>query len=298
MLTSSRAVSPATIDRAVLAIRVASFQARVTAPPEVLGALRALFADSAESATDAPEGCPPHLAIEVRREGPGTETYGVAAAGRVCWAGLRLDELIPRLEWALLDGATACLGRRHLLFHAGAVAHAGRGIIFPASSGSGKTTLTAALVAEGFALCSDEIAMIDLETARLRPFARSLRLRAASRAILAARYPRFTAAAVRRAWDADAPWHLRPPDAAWSAAPVPTRLIIFPRYLRGARASLTPLTRAQALPPLLQHALNARQLGRGGMARAVDLVQRADAFALTIGDDLPAVVALVRGACG
>ena len=79
---------------------------------------------------------------------------------------------------------------------------------------------------------------------------------------------------------------------------MPTRLIIFPRYLRGAWASLTPLTRAQALPPLLQHALNARQLGRGGMARAVDLVQRADAFALTIGDDLPAVVALVRGACG
>ena len=60
--------------------------------------------------------------------------------------------------------------------HAGAVAHEGRGIIFPGASFAGKTTLVAALVRAGAVYYSDEFAVFDSD-GLLHPYAKPLSLR-------------------------------------------------------------------------------------------------------------------------
>ena len=55
------------------------------------------------------------------------------------------------------------------LFHAGALALNGKGIIIPGARGAGKSTITAALALGGFKYLSDEVAMVD-DDRRLHPF--------------------------------------------------------------------------------------------------------------------------------
>lgn len=69
------------------------------------------------------------------------------------------------------------LNAPHMTFvHAGAVAHEGRGMIFPGHSFAGKTTLVAALVRAGAMYYSDEFAVID-EDGLIHPYAKPLSLR-------------------------------------------------------------------------------------------------------------------------
>lgn len=66
---------------------------------------------------------------------------------------------------------------RHYVFHAGAVARHGSGVLLPAASFSGKSTLTAGLVQRGFGLLSDEVGAIELATGRMVGYPRALSLR-------------------------------------------------------------------------------------------------------------------------
>ncbi len=67
--------------------------------------------------------------------------------------------------------------RSFFLFHAGAVAKNGQGIVLSGELGSGKTTLVLELVRRGFSFLSDELAAVGLVDGFL-PFPRSLRVRA------------------------------------------------------------------------------------------------------------------------
>src|SRR5258706_9814422 len=67
--------------------------------------------------------------------------------------------------------------RSHVLFHAGAVARGGQGIILTADAANGKTTLVLELLRRGFAFLSDEMAALSRADNRLHPFPRALRLR-------------------------------------------------------------------------------------------------------------------------
>jgi len=67
--------------------------------------------------------------------------------------------------------------RIHVLFHAGAVARSGQGIVLTADAANGKTTLVLELVRRGFAFLSDEMAALNRADGRLHAFPRALRLR-------------------------------------------------------------------------------------------------------------------------
>jgi hypothetical protein len=63
----------------------------------------------------------------------------------------------------------------HLVFHAGAVALDGQGVLLPAASNHGKSTLTTALVRSGSSYLTDEAAAIGPD-GRIRPFAKAIAL--------------------------------------------------------------------------------------------------------------------------
>ncbi|HXJ80117.1 MAG TPA: hypothetical protein VMS64_15700, partial [Candidatus Methylomirabilis sp.] len=67
--------------------------------------------------------------------------------------------------------------RSHLLIHAGAVAHRGRGLIVAADSWHGKTTLVVELVRRGAHFLSDESAAISRIDGRLHAYPRALGVR-------------------------------------------------------------------------------------------------------------------------
>jgi hypothetical protein len=210
------------------------------------------------------------------------------------------DAALALLVWAIHSAATERLGATHLLFHAGAVAAAGGGLLLPAPAGHGKTTLVAGLVAAGFGYAGDDIAVVDPATRALFPFAKCLAIKAGGRRVLAPLYPALGAGyggagVPRLRAGGETVAYLQPPAGAWPDRPVPVRYVVLPRYVARARTALTPVTRSEALGRLLEQSFGIG--GRGGrgapaVAAAVELVRRAECYALTVGRLAVAVRAL------
>jgi hypothetical protein len=72
----------------------------------------------------------------------------------------------------MIHANTAVIAYDHtscfLGLHAAAVCHQGKGILLPAISGSGKSTLTAALVAEAFEYCADDLVLLSEPPIQMR----------------------------------------------------------------------------------------------------------------------------------
>ena len=67
--------------------------------------------------------------------------------------------------------------RSHILIHAAALSHDGRGLLVAGPSGYGKTTLALALIRRGFGFLSDDIAALSYTDGRLHPCPRALNVR-------------------------------------------------------------------------------------------------------------------------
>lgn len=117
------------------------------------------------------------LGVDVDAASPqGTITIGK-------WSGaLNLDghaiEFSDSEPWQWLVSCLSILTvlelQGHLMcFHAAALDVGGAGVAIMGPSGSGKTTLSLALTDRGHRFLSDEVAAVDRETGRLRPFLRA-----------------------------------------------------------------------------------------------------------------------------
>jgi hypothetical protein len=79
--------------------------------------------------------------------------------------------------WLVERAVTAA--RSVVPLHAAALTKDGRGALFAGPSGAGKTTLAVVLAQAGWALASDDIAPIDLDTGAVHAFPKPLNVRAA-----------------------------------------------------------------------------------------------------------------------
>ena len=70
-----------------------------------------------------------------------------------------------------------CIRDRYLIIHAAVVERNGFALLLPAPPGSGKSTLCAGLIHHGWRLLSDELALIDPETATLQAIPRPVSLK-------------------------------------------------------------------------------------------------------------------------
>ncbi len=145
-----------------------------------------------------------------------------------------------------------------LLIHAAALEMNGRAVLLPAPPGSGKSTLCAGLLHRGWRLLSDELALLDMQTALLTGMARPVNLKNASIDLLRTFEPRDvltpaapntskrtvvlmrpSATAVRRVCEAA--------QAAW---------IILPRYRAGSAATFTPFEKAATFMEVAEQSFN------------------------------------------
>jgi hypothetical protein len=170
-----------------------------------------------------------------------------------------------------------------LALHAGAVSWRGAGVVLPGTTGSGKTTLVTGLIRAGFSYLSDEAALIDPQTRRLQPFQKSLTLRPESLRLLPELTERL---APEFAWNTRIRYDL-PVEAVRSNAvggPCKVRYVITPRFVRGSKSRLAPVSRAETLVNLSENAFNLRHFARRGLAALADVVRGAECFQMQVGD--------------
>jgi hypothetical protein len=198
---------------------------------------------------------------------------------------LPVDQAFPMFEWGL-NWCIASHAHNYLVIHAAVVERAGQAILMPAPPGSGKSTLCAGLVSRGWRLLSDELCLLDLQSGWIRPLARPLNLK--NRSIEIIRGYQSGAVMTEPVHDTTKGTvaHLRPPpdSVRRSSEPAEPGWIVFPRYVVGGAAVLTPVEKAATLMRLIEQAFNYDILGARGFDAAGNLVDRCACFDFSYGD--------------
>jgi hypothetical protein len=192
------------------------------------------------------------------------------------------EQLLGDVGYALADKSWD-----GLLFHAGALAWDGKGLLLPGSIGAGKTTLTMWLAVQGLgglAYLSDEMAFFPAGSHAMQTYTRPLNLKSAARAALKDWFD-FEGQADRLLSTPHG--DLIPPELLSFAGPraeTPLGLIIFPRYAAGSELELRPLSQAQAGLALMECLVNARNLPDHGFSEIVRLARAAHAYQIRYSD--------------
>jgi hypothetical protein len=199
-----------------------------------------------------------------------------------------ISETLGTLEY-VLDTAAVRSFNNQLLVHAGAVAVGDIGILFPAESGAGKSTLVAALAQSGFAVLSDEFAIFDIGSLRLRPFPKALCLKTGGRLVVERAFQiSLDVVPVRRVNHQHVSFV-----SAQRVFPVERyatlgAIVVLNRVSSG-KSSFAALSRTEAIETLLQQSLNVPQLGVAGFDTLVGLVEGVECLRLTYADVRDAV---------
>lgn len=114
-------------------------------------------------------------------------------------------------------------------FHAGAVSHNNQTILLPASSGSGKSTLTALLMASGFKLITDDLAVLSKKK-EIFPLPMAISVKNGAREILLPLYPEIGQKTARGSTFSGKESIYLSPRQKIKFTPLPVRAIVFPVY--------------------------------------------------------------------
>jgi len=128
--------------------------------------------------------------------------------------------------------------------HAASVEKNGKVIIMPAVAESGKTTLTATLLRHGFKLFSDESTSLDYD-GYVHPLPFCMNIKEGSWKVLSDTYPHLSERDIHSRFDGQSIRFL-PPENMHKGRQKAS-LIIFPKYISGARTSLVTINAREAL---------------------------------------------------
>jgi HprK-related kinase A len=192
---------------------------------------------------------------------------------------LPLAQAFPILEWGL-NWCVSTHCHQYVILHAAVVARDDRAVILPAPSGSGKSTLCAGLVARGWRLLSDELALIDPTTTSISPLPRPISLKNESIEVIRRFVPDARLNAPVHDTLKGSVAHMQPPkasvrDASRLAYPV---WIVVPHFAAGATAELKPLPKATAFMHLATASFNYDLHGRGGFSALADVIERSRCY--------------------
>jgi hypothetical protein len=186
----------------------------------------------------------PTHTLSIFRDGEG---YEISHDGWLAGRCADLVELAPLVSLELLLSAYPEASAL-TAFHAGAVALNGRCALLPGESGSGKSTLTAALVADGLGLVSDEVGLLTRDVHAVRPVPVCLSLKDGAWPVLGSRYPDLSRLAVHRRLDGRQVRYLPPPTTSHLPdQPLPVAVVVFPRYRPGGATRLEAIPAGEAL---------------------------------------------------
>jgi HprK-related kinase A len=277
-------------------MRVGPVVARIRSPFRVVeSALRLHYAADALAADDD------FVDFDVTVDAPiGVRRYVRPQAvfrfeGREPFKPLPASQAFPLLEWGL-NWCISAHCHQYLIVHAAVVERSGRAMLMPAPPGSGKSTLCAALVARGFRLLSDELALIDIATGRLVPLPRPISLKNASIDIIQNFWKDGTiGAVVHDTVKGDVAHASAPRDSvARSNEHASPAFVVVPRYRADSKITLEPLSRAAGFMQLADNAFNYSLHGRAGFDALARLIDASACFAFTYGGALDDAVRAIE----
>jgi HprK-related kinase A len=212
-------------------------------------------------------------------------------AGRRPFTPLPAAQAYPLLEWGL-NWCVSAHCHQYLIIHSAVVERDGRALIMPAPPGSGKSTLCAALVASGWRLFSDELALVELTTGRLIPLPRPISLKNESIPAIARFWPAASIGAVVRDTVKGSVAHASAPRTSVerSSEQASARWVVIPRFCVNATTTLEPLSKAAGFMQLVDNAFNYSVHGRTGFDVVARLIDASDCFRFTYGGNLSEAV--------
>jgi len=224
-----------------------------------------------------------------------TDRAEVLVDGRRVLSVFKSPAALPHLEWAL-NWWIYNYAQQFFIVHAGVAERGGAAVLLCGPPGSGKSTLCAALVARGWRLLSDEVALIDPETLKIAATARPVSLKNES-------IEAITRFALSAAFGPEAPEthkgmirHMRPPMESVQRidAEARPRWILYPNYAPNAETRLTPIPKARAFMRTANNAFNYQILGAEGFRSLAAVIDRCDCFELAYGD-LKEAIRVIEG---
>jgi HprK-related kinase A len=188
---------------------------------------------------------------------------------------------MPFAEWGL-NWCIANHAHKFLIFHSAVVEKAGRAAILAGPPGSGKSTLCAALVARGWRLFSDELALLDPARGCLLPIPRPVALKGPSIELVKGLLPGVRMGPVFDPTHKGTLAHLPPPTEAVErqAEPALPGWVVFPTHAENADTRLVPLGKTAGFLRLEGNSFNYDTLGRHGFEALGQLIETADCYEL------------------
>ena len=195
--------------------------------------------------------------------------------GRAPFLPLPYDQAFPLLEWGL-NWCVANHAHRYLILHAAVVEKGGCAAILPGEPGAGKSTLCAGLVARGWRLLSDELALISTQDLQLTSITRPISLKNDSIAVIRNFAPGTTLGPVIRDTRKGTLTHVKPPSESVTRAAerVAATWLLFPRYQQGARTEITSVSRGRSLMRAAEMGFNYSLLGLAGFKTLTRLIEQ------------------------
>lgn len=207
--------------------------------------------------------------------------------GNARFRPLPAAQAFPLLEWGL-NWCVTTYCHQYLIIHSAVLEREGRALLLPAPPGSGKSTLCAGLVASGWRLLSDELALVELDGRRVVPIPRPISLKNRSIDTIARFWPEAAIGEIVPDTLKGSVAHVRPPAESVRRAdeqPAPA-WVVLPRYAEGASTALARLPKCEAFMRLVDSAFNYSVHGRGGFDALASLVEASDCYAFTYGGAL------------
>lgn len=204
---------------------------------------------------------------------------------------LSATQAFPLLEWGLNWCVTSHC-HQYLIIHAAVVERGGRALLLPAPPASGKSTLCAALVARGWRLLSDELALIEIGRRSVVPMPRPISLKNRSIDAIAKFWPDAAIGDIVPDTLKGSVAHVRPPADSvrrGGDAAVPA-WVVLPRYAQGEATELVAMSKGEAFMRLVDSAFNYSVHGRAAFDTLADLVDASECCAFTYGGDLDEAV--------
>lgn len=211
--------------------------------------------------------------------------------GNVAFLPLAATQAFALLEWGL-NWCISSHCHQFLIVHAAVLERDGKALVLPAPPGSGKSTLCGALVARGWRLLSDELALIELTGDRLVPLPRPISLKNESIATLARFWPDGAMSPVVHDTVKGSVAYVRPPVESVQRASQAARpgWIVLPQYAAGAQTQLPALSKCETFMKLVDNSFNYNVHGRAGFDALADLVAASRCFRFIYGGDLQEAV--------
>jgi HprK-related kinase A len=202
---------------------------------------------------------------------------------------------MPFAEWGL-NWCICSYAHQFLMFHSAVVEKAGRAAILAGPPGSGKSTLCAALLARGWRLLSDELALLDPARGCLLPIPRPVALKGTSIGLIKELLPHLRTGRVFPHTGKGTLVHLRPPADAVErqAEPALPAWVIFPTHSESTRTELVPLRKASGFLRLETNCFNYATLGRTGFEALGRLIEAVESYELPF-DRVATAARLVDG---